>query len=232
MPDSIPYITLRDGELDVSNRDLVLRHRGGSASLGIPATTELAYADERAEDRDWHGILYNRVNQHLDAGGWPVGRPDWAHVHPARQRECMSEMLCHYCKGQPSWTDAGFLFLDIAGQQNHGASSWPEAGVTYQPPLCLPHAKKAVDLCKHGHRNGGFTAMRARRPRWHGVLGTPYQESAGRPKAVRTSKAKDIDLIPFDHPQHRMFLGAQLALVLHDVTLVDLDAELTAANLT
>jgi hypothetical protein len=229
---SIPYITLRDGEHDVTERALTLRRFGGSASLGIPATARIGYTDETPDDRDHHGVLYDRVTQNLDAAGWPTGKPDWAHVHPARQRECISEMLCHYCKGDPSQTKAGFLFLDVATETDQAKTRWPEGFVTYQPPLCLPHAKKAMDLCKYGHRQGGFTALRVRQPRLHGVLGTPYQISAGRPKPTRDLTGKVTCTIPFTHPDRRFFLGSQYAVAMHDVTVIDLDQELAAAHLT
>lgn len=232
MHDSVPYITLREGERDISDEALVLRYSPGSLSLGVPPAAALAYPDERAKDRDHEGILYARVTESLDAAGWPVGKPDWARVHPARQRECMGEMLCHYCKGQPSRTETGILFLDVAVEEQRAKPQWPEGSFTYQPPLCLPHAKKALDLCKHGHRHGGFTALRVLKPRWHGVLGTPYQDSAGRPKATRTRTDRATDVIPFNHPHRRLVLGTQYALALHDVTVVDLDAELAAASLT
>jgi hypothetical protein len=232
MPDSVPYITLRKGEQDISDQALILGYRPGSASLGITPAAALRYSDERPEDRDHEGILYARVTQRLNAAGWPVGQPIWPKVHPARQRECMGEMLCHYCKGEPSHTEAGTLFLDVAGEQAQAKPRWPEGSFTYQPPLCLPHAKEAVDRCGYGRRVGGFTALRVREPRWHGVLGTPYQDSAGRPRATRTRADRDTDVIPFAHPHRRLFLGTQYAIALHDVTVVDLAAELAAAGLT
>ncbi|WP_433892726.1 hypothetical protein [Streptomyces sp. CA-111067] len=232
MADSAPYITLRKGEEDISDEALVLRYRPGSASLGVPPAAALRYPDERPEDRDHEGILYARVTQSLNAAGRPVGQPIWPKVHPSRQRECMGEMLCHYCKGEPSHTAAGTLFLDVVGPEQRAKPDWPEGSFTFQPPLCLPHAKKAVDDCGHGHRHGGFTGLRVLEPRWHGVLGTPYQDSAGRPKATRTGAGRNTEVIPFNHPHKRLFLGTQYALALHDVTVVDLAAEFAAADLT
>ena len=64
------------------------------------------------------------------------------------------------------------------------------------------------------------------------MLGTPYQDSAGRPRATRTRADRDTDVIPFTHPHKRLFLGSQYAVVLHEVTVVDLAAEFAAAGLT
>jgi hypothetical protein len=230
MTDSIPYITIRDGERDHTEQALTLRMFGGSASLGVPGTAGLGYTGEKPEDRDHHGILYTRVTQNLDKDGWPIGKPHWANVHPARQRECMEELLCHYCKGTPSQTEAGFLFLDVAEEADQAKPRWPEGFVTYQPPLCLPHAKKARDLCKHGHRHG-FTALRVRQPRLEGVLGVPYQITAEGVAPARIPGVGGMVRITFAHPDRRLFLGNQFALTMHDVTVINLDEELAAAGL-
>lgn len=77
-------------------------------------------------------------------------------------------------------------------------------------------------------------ALRARAPRWFGVLGTPYQRWAD---GTRVRRAPTPDgpgelLLAFGDPQLATVLARQLAVVLHDVTQVDLDTELATAGQT
>ncbi|MEC3997202.1 hypothetical protein VSR01_28350 [Actinacidiphila sp. DG2A-62] len=184
---SIPYITSREGEADLTDRALTLRAIATPAAPGLPAQ-ELAYIDERPQDRDRHGLLLPRVEQNLDAHGWPTGRPLWSTVHPGRQRECMTGMLCHYCTGRPSVTEQGVLFLDVAPAEARLRRNWPQGIVTFQPPLCLPHARAARDRCSYGRRVGGFTAFRAGAPQITGALGEPYKIThSGRPAPARAA---------------------------------------------
>jgi hypothetical protein len=217
----VPYITLRAGERDVSDRDLALRP--GARGL------HLAYDDETDADRGLHGVLLARVTEKRDADGWPTGKPKWTQNHPARQRACMQHLLCHYCTGQPSRTEQGVLFLDVATPADRARRGWPDGMLTAQPPLCLEHAADAVARCGHGARHGGFTALRALEARPFGVLGTVYQvtgllgvTAADLPAALQNAP------VPYKRQTRFMTLASQYAVQLHGVTEVDLDTELAA----
>lgn len=221
MHDSIPYFTAREGERDTSDRALKLLK-------SFVGTVQLAYADETPEDRSDQGVLLARMSQCLDEASQPTGDPVWKHVNYARQRECMTGMLCHYCKGEPSRTDQGILFLDVMVRDRRRAAkpAFPEGFITFQPPLCLPHAQEARDRCTYAQKAGGFTAMRVRDPRLYGAVGAPYQIGAG--GSLQPAKARME--IAFNHPQRAMFLATSYSVIMRGATVVDLDHELAAAG--
>jgi len=71
-------------------------------------------------------------------------------------------------------------------------------------------------------------------PRHCSVLGTPYQFGTGlglKPARVSGAAGKQV-VIPFVHPQRGMFLGAQFAVALNGVTVVNLEDEFAASDLT
>lgn len=226
-PQLIPYITLRQGEHDQSRKSLILSaHHAGE---------RLAYSDERPEDRDHRGLLYARTSQCLDAAGWPTGLPDREDVHPARQRDCMGEFFCHVCRrdvGEFIINATGVLFVDVVGPRERAMPNWPEGHVTCRPPVCPAHAGDAFGLGPH-IPPADVVAMRVRSPRWHGLLGTPYQPglAGAGPRPAPTPGGHGETLISFDDPQRHLFLGSFLAISLHDVTVVDLPGEIAAAPL-
>ncbi|WP_328914781.1 MULTISPECIES: hypothetical protein [unclassified Streptomyces] len=136
-------------------------------------------------------------------------------------------MLCHVCKDQPSRTETGILFIDVPSTQGHPEAKQLEGLRTFQPPVCLPHAKTAIDLCPHLHRNA-FVAMRVAAPRVAGMLGTPYTISGFTITPAHTTPKQAI--IPFNHPQRHYFLGAQYAIELNQITVIDLEDELAKAT--
>lgn len=221
----IPYITLRQGESDASEQALALRpHRKGM---------ELCYTDEHDTDRDGHGILLARTPQSLDSDGWPTGTPRWKYVHPDRQRKCMTTLTCHVCKGPASNTERGWLFIDVVADRDRRKPGWPERRLTHQPPVCLPHARTAIGLCPYLQREG-YVALRVKAPRLYGVFGTPYQLGTGfnlQPARVhKRDTGRPEAVIPFQHPQRHLFLGAQYAMEMNHVTLINLEEELVAAT--
>lgn len=225
-PQLIPYITLRSGEHDQSGQSLVLSpYRAG---------VRIAYSDEVPEDRDDHGLLYARTSQRLDAAGWPTGQPEREDVHPARQRECMGEFVCHVCRRDVGeFANAlGILFVDVIRPRERATPHWPEGHVTCRPPVCPAHAGSAFGLGPH-IAPADIVAMRVRSPRWHGLLGTPFQPGPGGavPRPAPTPGGRGEMVITFDDPQRRLFLGSLLAISLHDVAVVDLPGEIAAAPL-
>jgi hypothetical protein len=222
----IPFISLREGEQDLSRQSLVVRPYG--------AGLRLAYSDESPDDRDHHGLLYVRMSQSLDAAGWPTGQPEREGVHSGRQRECMGEFFCHVCKRDVGeFTNLlGVLFVEVVGPPDRTKPGWPEGHVTCQPPVCPAHAGNSVGLGPHVKR-ADVVAMRVRTQHWHGLLGTPYQpgpDDAG-PQPAPTPDGSGETVIAFDDPRRHLFLGSRLAISLHDVTVVDLDREIAAADI-
>jgi hypothetical protein len=223
---TVPYVTLRRDEEDYSEEQLVWQQYKGAGRL--------AYRDEQdGVDRDYRGILYARVSESLDASGWPTGLPDWELVHPRRQRKCIEEFFCPVCRCEvdDSVTADGPLFVQAVNPHQRAEPAWPEGWVTCQPPVCVQHAANAPGLGPHIPPSDRV-ALRARTVRWAGLLGTPYRRNPSAPDQVQRAPTPDGTgevLLPFDDPRIPHVLGLQLALVLRDVTVVDLDAE-TAAN--
>jgi hypothetical protein len=69
-----------------------------------------AYADETAEDRDEHGVSWQRA---------PSGTPEFKAVHGTRQRQVMRELLCQVCASPADQDDDGTLW----GLKDH-RSDW------------------------------------------------------------------------------------------------------------
>ncbi|MFJ5307465.1 hypothetical protein [Streptomyces sp. NPDC088350] len=213
----VPYITARQGEQPDSLSNLGLR----------PGGKGLFYLNEGPGDRDERGVLWARCSQSRH-GNDVVGTPRWRDVHPSRQRECMEGLRCQVCVQQPSHTQLGYLFL--AAQHEAGSTDGWEGCLTAQPPLCLEHAKAAVEQCGHLVR-AGTVALRARVPRLHGVIGALYRAGAdGRPEPVEFDGKLAQTPLPYRHRQLTpWFLASQLVRELRGVTVVDLDDLVSAA---
>jgi hypothetical protein len=212
----VPYITARQGEQADSLLNLSLR----------PGGKGLFYLNEGPGDRDERGVLWARCSQSR-YGNELTGRPRWRDVHPSRQRECMEELRCQVCVQQPSRTELGYLFL-ATQQDDRSTDSW-EGHLTAQPPLCLEHAKAAVEECGHLVR-AGAVALRVRLPRLYGVIGTLYRAGPdGRPEPVEFDS--ESARTPLPYRKRRLtpwFLASQLVRELRGVTVVDLDDHISA----
>jgi hypothetical protein len=218
-PSVIPYITRRRGETG----DLAL-------FLGVlPRLDGLRYLDEGWGDRDLRGVLWARCSQQLE-NGMPSGVPEFGDVHPARQREAMMRLRCQVCMGPADMTSLGYLFLVIQPDADSVEAGWPEGAVTTQPPLCLAHAKTAVEEC-HPLVREGHVALRVARPRLYGVLGTPYRFGTGGVEPVRTDGKDTQVTIPYGHERALWTLASQLVRRLCGVTRVDLDREIEASGM-
>lgn len=125
------------------------------------------FADERPEDRDVDGLLWERW------GGSPTGEPDWAAHHPARQCEVMDgRPLCGVCKGDPDRGERGTLWLLHADENTQALVSFPISITTATPAVCVPCARRALRACRE--LQGGFIALRVREAPVIGVRGTLY----------------------------------------------------------
>ncbi|RKN37800.1 hypothetical protein [Streptomyces hoynatensis] len=152
----VPYVVKWSGE-DVT--------AGGALTLR-PGGEGLAYREERAGDRDRHGVLWARVGE---APG--SGRPDFRVMHPARQRQCMGERRCQVCGGPADRNGKGWLFALRRPEPGEEAAGWPEGLLCMKPPVCEPCAHLAVQHCPH---LGEPAFVRVRKPRVWGVFGGPF----------------------------------------------------------
>ncbi|MFM9464863.1 hypothetical protein ACKI1K_18660 [Streptomyces scabiei] len=200
-PDVVPFIAAWSGE-QPHRRTVIYSGQGG-----------IAYADEGPEDRDQHGVLWN--GRALAQG---TGRPAYGDVHPERQRIAMQYLLCQVCGRSADRDDRGVLWVV---EDNRGDwDGWPERLMTTHPPLCLPCAGKAVEMCPH--LVDSSIAVRVRDSEACAVYGRIWSSSAfGRP--VRTA-VKDV--VTFGSPAARWVLAGQLVRSLDGCTLVDLQREL------
>lgn len=125
------------------------------------------FADERPEDRDVDGLLWERW------GGSPTGEPDWAAHYPARQCEVMDgRPLCGVCKGAPDRDERGTLWLLHADENTQALVSFPGSITTATPAICISCARRALRACRELQR--GFVALRVREAPVIGVRGTLY----------------------------------------------------------
>ncbi|WP_330349687.1 hypothetical protein [Streptomyces sp. NBC_00582] len=200
-PDVVPFIAAWSGEPRL-RRNVVYAARGG-----------VAFADETPEDRDQFGVLWN--SRAMAPG---TGRPRYGEVHPDRQCEAMRYLLCQVC-GRPADRDRrGVLWLLEDNRADW--DGWPNDLLTVHPPICLPCAGKAVEMCPHLVDSN--VAVRVHASEVCGVYGRVWAPSAfGYP--VRTANA---DVVAYGTAAARWVLAGQLVRSLHGCTIVDLQREL------
>ncbi|MEU6482585.1 hypothetical protein [Streptomyces sp. NPDC046887] len=203
---TIPYITAREGE----EADYLLNLRVG---IGPDRRPQLGYVNEEPPDRDPRGVLWARYSMSLDVGGRPTGTPRWRLVHPLRQRTTMALLRCQVCTAPVKRGD-GVLFVETADDRD--GCTGPVR--TAQPPVCLPHARMAVQRCPR-LRSKGHVALLATRYPLYGVIGTPYQCTSD---GIRPLAGTDTPL-PYNHPLIGWFLASQLVRELRDYEVVNLD---------
>ncbi|MEW1760488.1 hypothetical protein AB0393_28750 [Streptomyces cyaneofuscatus] len=134
------------------------------------ANGRVCFADERPEDRDVDGVLWERWE------GTPTGELDWAAHFPTRQCEVMEgRPLCGVCKGYPDRDERGTLWLLHAGD-TPGLRPLPRSITTATPAICIPCARRAVRACQELRR--GSVALRVREAPVIGVRGTLYSPTA------------------------------------------------------
>lgn len=165
-PDRIvaPYVTARSAEQDL-RCDLAVRPDGRG----------VGYARELLGDRDGQGVLWARVAER------PLeGRPEFARVHPARQRRAMRELLCQVCAGPADRTSEGVLWLMRDFREDW--PGWPEGAASVDPPVCARCVGTSMQLCPALRR--GAVAVRVREFAVVGVWGTLYRPGVFAPVAV------------------------------------------------
>ncbi|WP_147450748.1 hypothetical protein [Streptomyces hoynatensis] len=187
----VPWVTRWSGEPVLAGGPLTLR----------PDRQGLAYRDERAGERDRHGVLWARVGQ---APG--SGRPDYRVMHPVRQRQAMLERRCQVCSGPADRNAKGWLFAVRRPEAAEDMPGWPEGLLCTKPPVCRPCARLAARHCPY---LGEPVYVRARKPRVWGVFGGIFDP--------HLAPGPD-DYLPYGHPAAPFFLANQLVVELTRTT--------------
>jgi hypothetical protein len=217
----VPYVTLRRGEEPVPESMLGIRYN----RAGIPVG--LCYRWELPRDRDDRGVLWARTSQSLSPDTRrPAGKPLFASMHPARQREMMSSLRCQVCRGKASRNELGYLFLEKADDGD------AEGITTGQPPVCLDHAVAGIENCGHLIEQG-YVLLRSKVPRLHGVLGQVFKAVDHALEPLPPLLGPDGSDVPIPYTMRELtpwVLASQLLRRLTGVTVVDIDRELAAAG--
>lgn len=191
-----PYMTAWSAEQDLQC-SLVMR----SESLGV------GYVNELPGDRDEHGVLWSKVAERHG-----VGRPDFARVHPARQRQVMSGLLCQVCARPADRTRDGVLWLMRDFQEDW--PSWPEGMASVEPPVCARCVAVSAHRCPA--LQPGCVAVRVRDFSVVGVRGTLYRPGMFGPVAVKGTQ------LAYGDPLMRWMVAAALIRELRDCSFVSL----------
>jgi len=199
-----PYVTSTDAEQDLSC-SLIVRPDG----LGI------GYAHELPDDRDDQGVLWRKVAERPGKG-----KPEFGRVHPARQRQAMSELLCQVCAGPADHTPDGVLWLlrDYRQDWPH----WPEGMASTEPPICAGCVAISLRRCPALQR--GAVAVRVREFAIAGVWGALYRPGAFAPVPLRASR------VAYGDPETRWIVATALIRELRGCTFVPFDELRDAAD--
>ncbi|SDC87798.1 hypothetical protein [Actinokineospora iranica] len=190
----VPYVATWSGEHWDDLPHLVER----------PGGAGIAYPDEILGDRDRMGVLWDR------ATGRPGhGKPQYAKVHPLRQRRAMRKLLCQVCGTPADTTEHGVLWL----LRDTGVPCLADMLVT-EPPICWSCARLSVTVCPALRK--GHVLVRAGSFPLYGVDGIRYR--AGRPDPVPVEHWA----VPFTDPAIAWTLAAKLVRDLGDRTVLDL----------
>lgn len=192
-----PYVTASTAEQDLKC-SLVVRPGG----LGI------GYTQELPGDRDALGVLWQKVAERPKEG-----KPEFARVHPARQRRAMSELLCQVCAGPADQTPDGALWLlrDHRGDWPR----WPEGMASVEPPVCVRCVATSLRRCPSLQR--GAVAIRVRGFEVVGVRGTLYRPGTFAPAPVGAAQ------LDYGDPKVRWMVAVALIRELRGCSVVPFD---------
>ena len=193
-----PYITAWSEELDEP------------VTIVERPTQRVGYLDETMYDRDRHGVLWLRS---LVRQG--VGEPQFARVHPLRQRRAMRLLLCNVCGRPADRSDEGVLWLLRDNRDDW--PEWPERMIVNEPPVCVPCARRASRMCPAMRL--GPVAVRARRYPIVGVHGRLFR-TTGTP----WPEVVDFDNVLYSQPASRWVQASKLVRNLVDCTLVPVES--------
>ena len=192
--DRVPYITQWSGEQARSAR--VVQKVGG-----------IGYADELPMDRDERGVLWTRTPWRQGRG-----RPEFGRVHPARQRQAVTRLLCQVCGGAADRTAGGVLWL--LGEDPADPGSWPDPLLTLHPPVCASCAVRAVRACPHLRGQDKHAVLRVSAFELAGVRGALYLPSLPGPVVAG---------VGFDDPRIAWVKAGQLIVRLREFTVTRLE---------
>ncbi|MBP5930515.1 hypothetical protein F3K39_20945 [Streptomyces sp. LBUM 1479] len=171
----------------------------------------LAYEDETPQDRDSFGMLWVRT---LVLPPEQRGEPQLDSVNPYRQRQAMDDLLCQVCQRPPEDMDAPSLFL----MRNTGGPV-KEGELTTSPPVCVPCAAIAIQLC--GALRGGryVAAWVDSAPHW-GVAGLVYN-----PLTLTPVPGRGLERVEYGTAFAPWTVAARTVTALYGVRPADLEAE-------
>ncbi|MER6976232.1 hypothetical protein [Streptomyces carpinensis] len=196
-PGVVPYIAGYSREQIITPR---LTHGPGPA---------VGFVDETPHDRDSFGVPWVRPSLLPKARR---GEPRFKEVHPFRQRRAMLDQLCQVC-ARPAVSDLDAPRLYVM----HGIGRPVEEGeLTASPPVCLPCAAIAVQVCPYLRRHHVAAWVRST-PAW-GVIGHVHD-----PQTLRAF-AQDQQ-VEYGSPAAAWVVAARLVSMLYEVTPMDLEAE-------
>ncbi|MEU0382257.1 hypothetical protein ABZ093_33960 [Streptomyces cyaneofuscatus] len=194
---------------DEQHLPITIVRRRGVGGTGIGYADELSHVDRQRD------VLWAR--QGVARGS---GTPFLAGVHPLRQRQAMSHMLCQVCgestygSGFRRWGERHLFVARAPKGQPLG-----EGEITTTPPICLPCARESVGACPHLRK--GWTAALVERAQPWGVAGIRYDK-----KTLRTLPlpSTGLHMAQIGHLEERWTLAMRDAVTLHGVTSIDLGA--------
>ena len=191
-----PYITAWSAEQDLP------------CALVERPDHSIGYASELLSDRDRHGVLWRQT-----ALRHRIGRPEFARVHPLRQRRAMELLLCQVCGGPADRNDDGVLWLQRDCRDDW--PQWPNGMASVETPTCLPCVPVARSMCPALQR--GAVTVRVRDCLVAGVRGVFYQRSVLAPAATKAAN------FTYDDPAVRRVLASALIRELRGCVIVPLD---------
>ena len=185
-----------------------------SAEQDLPCTLverpdhSIGYANELLSDRDRHGVLWRQT-----ALRHRVGRPEFARIHPLRQRRAMELLLCQVCGGPADRNDDGVLWLQRDYRDDW--PQWPDGMASVEPPVCLPCVPTARRMCPALQR--GSVLVRVKDCPIAGVRGVFYMQSVLAPTAATAAN------FAYDDPAIRRVVASALIRELRGCVIVPLE---------
>jgi len=203
----VPYITCWEQEVQAA-----INGAGGKGSqirfqqLMVPgAPVTASYVDETPADRDAFGALWQRYPLAMGKGA-----PHFAKVHPARQRRCMTKMLCQVCGNPANFNEQGWQWLVTHEDAARLAAGGDPRVRTANPPVCNRCCDLARELCPHLLKGNALVRTPGFVP-WgvYGIVADPAGASPGH-------------TVPYGDPRIHRTLAGQMLVTLQKVQVVDL----------
>jgi len=169
----------------------------------------IAYQREGLFDRDRHGALWARTPMRPGKG-----RPDFARVHPLRQRRAMEKLLCQVCAKPADRSEEGTLWLLI--DRRGDWPDWPAAAAVLEPPVCLLCALVSLRYCPALRESA--VAVRVRTSHVIGVYGVLYKPGPLHPVPV------GVETVRYSDPRVRWVQAERLARELSECTVKPAEA--------